>query len=697
MSDRYQTELDEFNNQFFHYKDKRIILYGIGRYTATIVNGLREYQFVGLMDKNPENIGKDFFGIPVLSLKQAEQVGDLIIINTSETYWEVIYNRIKNIKLPVYFKNGEIAHERNQIGLNNSFVNLSLNGLYEKCEKTEVLSFDFFDTLFVRRVCNPGDVFQLLQMEFADEWKYSDDYTTTRNIAKKNIGENYTLDSLYDEMSRITGFTSNLLNKIKESEMELERLLLCPRGEVVEAFKTEQKRSEIHIVSDMYLPKSFYRTELNEVGIVIDDDHIHISCEEDADKKTGSIWSLINNIIDSKKILHVGDDKKADIEIPREYGIDVYQTPSPAELLRCSTLGKLYPEIVDIYSSTILGTVISKLFNNPYTLKNREARVDIKNEYDMGYNVFGPVILTFLLWLVEEGQKEDINTFVFMSRDGYFLKKDFDLLCELLGYKNNSKYIGISRQLAMTASIETDEDLISFLKMPYSGNVVELFEDRIGIRVESDGDQSLTSIIKKEKERIDGTVSRIRSNYLSYLEKEKLNNKCGLVDLGYYGNNQRYLNKLLGLKMTGFYFNANTSSKNENTSCQKMRACFQKEDDPEGKNSEILKKMMFLESFLTAPYGMVKEISGDGSFITAAPKKNQMCFDQKETINNGVSSFIRDYLETFGSFRLKPNKIFIDHFYGCCFDGSIHYSDEIKSCFYNDNAMMNRLESSLFY
>ena len=114
MQDKYQIEIDEFREHFSGFQDQRIILYGIGRYTATILHGIKDYHFVGLMDKDPDNIGKTVFDLPILDAKDAEKKGDLIVINTSETYWNVIFNRIKDIRIHVYYKNGERAEEKKE-------------------------------------------------------------------------------------------------------------------------------------------------------------------------------------------------------------------------------------------------------------------------------------------------------------------------------------------------------------------------------------------------------------------------------------------------------------------------------------------------------------------------------------------------------------------------------------------------------
>ena len=44
-----------------------------------------------------------------------------------------------------------------------------------------------------------------------------------------------------------------------------------------------------------------------------------------------------------------------------------------------------------------------------------------------------------------------------------------------------------------------------------------------------------------------------------------------------------------------------------------------------------------------------------------------------------------------------PDTEFIDVYYGYCFGGGMEFADEVKRGFYNDNGMMNRIESMVFY
>lgn len=111
--DKILNDVRQFENNFCAIKDKRIVLYGLGRNTERLLSRLNGYNIVGLMDGNSDKIGMVYKGIPCISLEDAEQRADCIIINTIENYWQIIYKRLERCNIPVYFKNGERAHFMN--------------------------------------------------------------------------------------------------------------------------------------------------------------------------------------------------------------------------------------------------------------------------------------------------------------------------------------------------------------------------------------------------------------------------------------------------------------------------------------------------------------------------------------------------------------------------------------------------------
>lgn len=694
MNGKYQLEIENFINRFKKYQASRIVLYGIGRYTAALIDGLEEFQIIGLMDRDPANVGKVMFGVPIIDKSMAEEKADIVIINTAETYWDIIYNRIQDIKIPIYYINGERAGKKEPALIKNPFRELSYSGLSAKLEEAEVISFDFFDTLFMRSVCSPQDVFRLIEVQQGIP------FSQMRNEAKRHIRENYSLDKLYLQMEVQSGLSHIQMKTLKYKEIVLEKKLLVPRRQILQYLREllEQGR-EVYIISDMYLPKKFYMEVLEGYGIFLPQGHILLSNDLDANKREGTLWKYyVETIIGGRSALHIGDNLKADVEEPIKYGMKTYLTPNVWELFLNSPLKNIAPHICSIYDTSVMGCVLDRLFENPFVFHHSNGTIVIKNNYDMGYCIFGIVILTFLLWLCRQTKIDKVKKLVFMSRDGYFLKEDLEYLCALIGEQIDCCYIGISRQLAMTASIETRTDLMEYASMPYTGNIMELFEDRFGIRgVKEQGNKPIDFYINEYLPEIEAYVAKVRKNYLHYIEKFELDKTCAVVDIGYYGNNQKYLNKLLQTRMQGYYFNANLSNENRNIVNQKMTACFQKEEDVTGENSQILKRQIYIESFLTAPYGMIKAVDKDGKFLYAPNGKNQECFKDKEEINEGVKQFITDYIERFGEFEIEPDREFADKYYGSCFSGGVEFTDEVKRSFYNDNAMMNRIESNLFY
>ena len=701
-NERYQTEINSFRDKFGNYQRSRIVLYGIGRYTATLLEGLSQtdFQFVGLMDRDPNNLGKEFFGLPVIDQETAEKCADMVIINTSATYWNIIYNRIKKIKIPVFYKNGELARSNERTEAYNPYRNLSNFDLRDKIQKVDVVSFDFFDTLFMRSVCAPRDIFDLLDRMLREHWADAPSFPMIRDEAKRSLRKNYSFDELYSRIEVLYKRPSTFWEKIKKSELALEQRLLVPRKTVLDDLRFAlESGKDVYIISDMYLQESFYRDILERYGFNIPAGHILLSNVQGMSKIDGTLWRYYAEmIVRGRSALHIGDNLEADIKAPAQYGIQTYQTPSAWDLLTMSSIKEIASHICREYDTAVMGCVLGKLFEDPFALEKTDGTIQIKSHYEMGYCVFGPVLLTFLLWLLEQSREAGISKLIFMSRDGYFLKEDFEYLCELLGERMDCCYLGISRQLSMTAAIESKDDLLEFLTMPYTGSVPDMFEDRLGISgvTEIPGGR-LSDYVERYAREIETYIAEVKRNYLQYVKKMGLSASCAVVDTGYYGNNQRYLNKLSGLDMRGYYFNANCSDENINAKEQKMAVCFQRADDPAGENSQVRKLVALLESFLTAPYGMVKAVDKFGKFICAEPRENQHYFPERETINRGVKQFMLDYVERFGEFSLQADPMFADFFFGHCMDGTLEFAESVKQIFYKDNAMMHRIESMLFY
>lgn len=705
MVNNYESEIVEFNKNFVNYKESKIVIYGIGRMTLTLLEGQKGFNIIGLLDKDTTNYGKNINGIKVLSIEEAEEKADLIIINTSASYWEIIFERLKNVKIPVFYRNGERAQKENEDNQNNDYWKTNYKSIKEQIDVADVVAFDFFDTLFGRKTLSPSDVFTYVEKEIEQRYGYKN-YAELRRRVIAGIDKYYSIYNIYENIAKISGWDIEIVPRLIEIELDIERQIIFSRDEMMELLRDSIKSGkDVYIVSDMYFPRTFFQDLLIKESIHLDDSNIYISCERKKEKADGELWQdLFNGIGRNKRILCIGDNPKSDISIPKEIdeGVVAVQIGSPSQLLMWSTIKGISSCLISKEANAIMGLINSVLFANPFALGLRNGKIFIDTPEVLGYVVFGPILLTFNKWLQDSVANNGISELIFMSRDGYFLQPLYE---EYIKDKNSAvrtKYIGISRQLAMISSIETESDLIDFIKMPYSGSTKELLQDRFCINADPDETISLEDVIESVRDqrelgvRIWDYVKKVQRDYIEYIESNEISDTGAIVDIGYYGNNQKYLSKHLKKNINGFYMVANLDESNLNFKRQKMMACFQTSDDSKALKSSVYNKLLFLESFLTAPYGMVYEVGPDGKFNCKEGRRNQKSFKSKETIFEGVKRFIRDYKELYDGYGFAIDIGFCQTWYDYCFSSKVELSYEVKNSFYNDNAFMNRFDNSLF-
>ena len=115
--------------------------------------------------------------------------------------------------------------------------------------------------------------------------------------------------------------------------------------------------------------------------------------------------------------------------------------------------------------------------------------------------------------------------------------------------------------------------------------------------------------------------------------------------------------------MDGYYFSACYDEDNAYLDTCQLFSCFNREDDPNAERSYVKKKNAFLESFLTAPYGMIRFVDAKGDLICENDKMNQNNFSVKITSNKGVQEYMKNYLDILG----------VENGDGCCGNEAYSY------------------------
>lgn len=706
----YQVEIDSFRKRFDKFRDARIVLYGIGRYTATLIPAVSEFHIVGLMDRDEVNIGKSMYGVTVVSKEQAEKIADMVIINTSETYWRVIYNRIRDIKIPVYFLNGELASESDDKTYEeNEYWNQTYEELRSKVKQYDVISFDIFDTLIMRKVFMPQDIFRIVEKRIKKELGLEIDFCRIRTEAGQDSNDrNRRLHEIYDILNQKLNLPVELLHQVMQTEIKVEKECCIPRSDMVKLYNEIQEEKDVYIVSDMYLPFDVVEDILRECGIQ-DARNLWISGEKRKNKKSGELWKEFSEtVVRGRSALHIGDNDHSDIKVPQTFGIDTYYVMSSIKMWENSSIGDFVSRIRNFDESIFAGLIAARIFNSPFALHESRGKIVISNFEELGYCIWGGVILSFLMWLISQSRERGIKRLLFMARDGYLLQKDYEFIKQYYQEElPDDDYLAISRRLILVSSFEKDEDLDKILKFPYNGVFSEFLYDRFNVEIAENDihadelvnvPQELDTVkawIQPYKQAIIEQIKTERSNYLEYLSRLNITEIDGVIDLWYYGNNQYYLSKTAQRKLTGFYFAVNLDKNNPCMENNILLPCFQEYEDPIAANCNLKKADLWVESFLTAPYGMIKSLDSEGHFEYAQGGMNQKHFCKREMMNQKVCEFIADYLSLADTDTVLSPRI-VDNFFGEYVKGGIAIADDMKTYFFYDNVIVKRAESPIF-
>ena len=668
---KYDIEIENFRHNFSSIKNKRIAIYGMGRRSATLLPGITDFNIAGILDRDESNVGKELCGIKVISIKNVENYVDAIIINSDPSNYEIIYKRIANdVTVPVYYADGRLAclPDEDTSYEQNEYWKSSYKELKDKIDRADTVSFDIFDTLIMRKIFSPEDVFRLLGEKVRAELKLDCEIAYIRAQVAAKCGPYANINEIYEQIKKYMNLTDENISDIMKMEKDIDLDLCIARRDITDLYEyclTSGK--EVYLVSDMYYTLDDINCILDKCGITPpDNEHIWVSCEKKYDKVSGTIWKEYSAMFSRDvKCLHIGDNKLGDIENSIKYDIDSYYIMSAKDMLMNSSMAELASDVNTVSDSICLGLVVAKLFNSPFVLCSTKGKVSFEDSEIYGYCVYGPLLEKFLIWLYYNSRKDEIDKLLFFARDGYFLEKDYTMVAELLddGYEQEWCYLPILRRLIYIATMENEDDFNRVVAFPYVGTFADYMKSRFDIIVTDEtseyNDRQINAVgdhknilkwIQPYKDKIMEQAKKERKNYLAYLTSNGDIQKelsYGTVDLGYYGTNQYYLQRLTGIKTKGYCFYACLSKDNVYINEISMEGCFQYGDDYTAEKSIASNKNMYIETFITAPHGMIRYIDDRGNAVCQPDRKGQKNFNVKEKVNCGAVDFIKDYISIY--------------------------------------------------
>ena len=418
--------------------------------------------------------------------------------------------------------------------------------LFNKLKKYDYVSFDIFDTLLKRKVNKPEDVFQLMQISIGEKIP---NFKTRRIEAEKkarlaNNTKEITLDDIYNNFH---GLNEKQLDFLKELELKIERTVLVPNKPIIDLFNNcIQNNKKVFIISDMYLPLSFVKNILDTLNIN-GYTKLYLSSDRHLTKRSGLLFDLYlkENDLNGKECIHIGDSWHSDYKEPRSRNIAAIHIP---RITNNSSRKRLNEQYLDNF---IYLNKISKEVPDAY--------------YQFGYENFGPFLWGYVKWLHSNFEKENIKKVFFFSRDGYIMKKVYDLL-----YSDDIKdmYLEVSRRSLRVPILWLNSNFENYINMisPSKLVTIQSIFDGAGLNINNykdllvkynftersnfDRSEILNNKQLKElyNELLPEILKKSKSEYKLlqlYLKQQDVNGKFAMVDIGWGGSMERYLTQTL--------------------------------------------------------------------------------------------------------------------------------------------------------
>ena len=285
----------------------------------------------------------------------------------------------------------------------------------------DVISFDIFDTLILRSINDPKDLFSFLSPKYRlldfEKVRIKAEATVRLNKKEKTGSREVSIYDIYEEVNR---FTSIDIQEGIKNEFDLEKKLCYANPYMKRVFDTLIKNGKrVIIISDMYLPYDMTAELLKSCGYS-GYEALFVSCDYDCSKSNKELFKVVEKKLKKyQSIIHIGDNLISDFLNPLEIGWH-------AEHYERTFATKTASKYKDLEMSKIIGSFY-KAININYFENGLLDEPPYNNQfYWYGFNYGGLMILGYILWIHKKALEEGVDKIIFLARDGDIMKKVYD-------------------------------------------------------------------------------------------------------------------------------------------------------------------------------------------------------------------------------------------------------------------------------
>ena len=506
--------------------------------------------------------------------------------------------------------------------------------------ESDLVSFDIFDTLLIRKTLRPYDVFLLTEHRGLKTGLATNNFAEDRLAAEHEKPGADILD-IYDRLAGYRGWSEEEKERILGLELETERSVIVPRREIVELFelaKNEGKR--VVLTSDMYLPSPVMEELLDRNGIR-GYDGLFISCEKNRGKRYGLFEDVVSFAGQGRKILHIGDDHAADEEACSRLGIRSVILPSPLSMAVERGWSGAIDSASSLMERCMVGSALAELFSDPFQDPNLRERTAEERLRRFAVGVVGPLAVGHLTWMIPRLRSERIDGVLFLARDGYLpsmLYKSISESAEL----PPSVYFYASRRSAFLCCADDESVMRKFrlYQMPARDILTQycgIPEDQLLPRKAGETDRDY---FQRHSAIISDYARLSREGYLRYYSRCGLmpGKRYAVVDLISTGTTQTFLDRFLPAELIGF-----------NYGCYDIEAqiCPAISDYLSYSDTTLMNNYIELESFFTSTEPSVERISPAGEVVFAPEVRSEEELQEIRLVHEYALSYADDFFRLF--------------------------------------------------
>lgn len=653
----YYTEEEKHILKLFSQmvSERKTVIYGTGLIARFLLNCGFYKQIAGVMARIKP--GKSFCGKKIMSERQILENGiTQIVLAAKVSNYQVIKERIADF----CEKNGILLQGLNGRNLlqwydvkglrydrtDRRYFSMGYESLQAEIDNHDIISFDVFDTLVMRKVLYPEDVFNIVGYKTGRKDISPEIFVEKRKYADRHNKHEKNIFGIYRTMQGILGLTDKERDRFMELEIETEKRLIICRKEVVRAYQYALLQGKkVFLISNMHLPESIMREILSGVGIE-GYEKLLVSCDYCCDKMSG-LFHIYREMVPKGRCLHIGDDEVMDYAASKE-GIDVFLIRSAIKLLKTSNLKTLTGYAYSMKEKNALGLFLSEVFNDPFALQAGCGMICVRTYKEWGHHFLGIYVVAYFDWLIRKLKESQIEKMLFSTRDGYLFYNLYEWYRENID-KNIPKavYFKTSRKLCYLASMSNEESIDFYLKYDNVYAPDELLEKRF-LFEKNDilpySGEDRREYIMKHKEKIFWKSEIIRDAYLSYMNDIGLqeNKKYGFFDSYCRGSVQYLMEQFVPFELQGLY-----QGKIHNTFELKKIQSFYEDEGNYLKLNDINEKRTLMEYCFSSPETNIIGMNGNGEFMYAKEYRTEKDIKHMLDIQEGIRDFFVEYYKAF--------------------------------------------------